>query len=52
MRLTRLSRLRWLAMDSEQATAPGTPERAVRARRADRIAAAYRAEAKRWEARR
>ena len=51
-RLTQLMRLRQLALDSEQATEPGTPERAARARRTDRIAAAYRAEAKRWEPRR
>lgn len=43
-RLARLLRLRHLTMCSELAAEPCTPERAARARRADRIAAAYRAE--------
>ena len=43
-RLERLARLRFLCMASELAADPCTPERAARARRADRIAAAYRAE--------
>ncbi|MBZ9715548.1 hypothetical protein [Deinococcus multiflagellatus] len=43
-RLDRLTRLRFLAMISELSADPCTPERAARARRADRIAAAWRAE--------
>lgn len=42
-RAERLLRLRHLAMVSELSAEPCTPERAARARRADRIAAAYRA---------
>lgn len=41
-RLERLARLRFLCMVSELNADPCTPERAARARRADRIAAAYR----------
>lgn len=43
-RLERLTRLHWLAMVSELSAEPCTPERAIRARRADRVARALREE--------
>ena len=51
-RLARLARLHFLAKASEIDADPCTPERATRARRADRILAAYFAEKRRavsWE---